>query len=397
MSSFPWKWTILAGFVAFLVRNVLDFIRPFKAPLPTNDASKCKLYKGPTGAEDMVLAGNWIITSSLDTDHLVNEGVKACARDTGGLWLFPVDAHVPPTRLDIEGIPDDVQYCFMTHGLFLSNTSNRLYAVTHHGSYSSVEIFQLHYHVDAGNKPSLTWVRSVTSDSFLNMGPNDVVEGITAGELYVTQFLPFSIPPFGLEHPETMVEKVQQYLLFPALLLLGLKLTTVHQCTFVDDSNVLADCHIASRTRFKLANGIAISKDRSKLFVNDVTSHTIVVFERLESGMLHQTDTIQLIHAVDNIEYKFDNSGMEELWMGTLPDMLATLTNVKNKPTEQQSIVPGGLAVVTKETNGTWGKQRVVYNHDGSMLSKVSFGIAHGSKVFLGSPSSSGILVCEEQ
>jgi len=397
MSKIPWKLTIVSVVIAFVVRNLLDSVRPFKAPLPTNDASHCKLHEGPTGAEDFVLTkhGGWIITSSLDCGHLVDNGVDVCMRDTGGLWVFHSDANMKPSRIEIEGLPKDVASCFMTHGLFLSNTTDRLYAVTHHGNYSSIEIFAVGYSAEEEDKPpTLKWIRSVTSDSFLNLGPNDVVEGASAGELYVTQFMPFSLPIQGRRHASTLVEKVQQMLLVP-ILLFGLELTTVHRCTFSEnDSTIPAECSLATPTKFRVANGIAISDDRRKVFVNDVLRYAITVFERnAETGMLKKTGSIKLTHAADNIEYTKSNK--EELWMGTIPDMMVVAAN-EEKAFEERALVSGGLALVSKEANGDWGEQRVVYNHDGSMLSQVSFGMAHNGKIFLGSAYANGILVCEE-
>lgn len=386
---------VSVALVAFIARNLLDTLRPFKQKLKSNDASKCKLYKGPTGAEDFVLAKNgWIISSSVDAGHLIDEGVDVCKRDTGGLWAFRFSDGGAPMRLhNMEGLPNPVAACFMTHGLFLSNATNRLYAVTHNGNYSSVQVFSVDYDSNKDSPPLLSWIRSVTTDSFLNMSPNDVVEGASPGEVYVTQFMPFPVPSSGRLHSTTLVEKVQQILLIP-ILCLGLKLTTVHRCIFEDDPTIPAECTEASKTRFRIANGIAISDDRNTVFVNDVLSYAIVQFHRnKDTGMLERENTIPLTHAADNIEYKFDGK-REELWMGTIPEIMTVASN-EEKPFEKRAIVPGGLAVVSREGDNTkWGEQEVVYHHDGTMLSQVSFGMAHDGKVVLGSAYADGILVC---
>ena len=182
---------------------------------------------------------------------------------------------------------------------------------------------------------------------------------------------------------------MQQILLIP-ILCLGLKLTTVHRCTFGDDPTIPAQCTEASKTRFRIANGIAISNDRNTVFVNDVLSYAIVQFSRNnETGMLERTNSIPLTHAADNIEYKLDGE-REELWMGTIPEMMTVASN-EEKPFEERAIVPGGLAVVSRERGDTkWGEQEVVYNHDGTMLSQVSFGMALDGKVVLGSAYADG-------
>lgn len=408
--AIPLKLVVLGAVLAVVARNILDTLRPFQALPPTNDNGSCKLYEGPTGAEDFVVTKHgWIISSSLDGAHLLENGVNACQRNTGGLWAFSPHSRKPPLRMEIEGLPQEVKACFMTHGIFLSEATNRLYAVTHHGDYSSVQVFSVGYSQDDDNMPTLSWVRSITSDSFLNMSPNSVVEGVNQNEIYVTQCLPFAIPKHGRHHPESFKERIQQVLLIP-ILFVGIKLSTVQHCIFSDNINIPATCSQATNfLKFRAANGITISNNRRTIIVNDLFSRALLVLERQYDsgdGTLLHTDTIHLTYAVDNIEWKLSTSGggQEEIYMGTIPNLMVAASRNhqgKNLLEQDYSNVPGGLAVVTKsKENGKWGEQRIVYNHDGSILSQVSFGMKLNDDdkkiVLLGSPHANGILVCDD-
>ena len=311
-----WKKIVPAAMVAFaavLMSRILPIAQPFKPRLPVNDNGNCRLLDGPWGAEDMVVTKTgWIIASSVDGSRFMDRSCAGIADDgrAGGLWTFrPTDPTSQPRRLEINGMPGAVvadddddkkkkETCFMTLGLFLSNATDRLYVVAHHGNESSIEIFSVvedneQSAGDGGGRvvsPHLKWLRSVRSTLFPNLGLNDVVEGKTGGELYVTQFLPTwaGMPPRGRRHPaNTWLQKLQQALLGPVFLL-GLPVTKVLRCTFaVDDPAVPAVCRDAGGVaspplRFRTANGIAVTEDRSMVFVSDVTAFSIVVLRRNE-------------------------------------------------------------------------------------------------------------------
>ena len=55
---------------------------------------------------------------------------------------------------------------------------------------------------------ALTYERSVQSDLFMNRAIDDVVEGATAGEVYVTNWLQYPIPAAGKKFPANTEEKM---------------------------------------------------------------------------------------------------------------------------------------------------------------------------------------------
>lgn len=401
------KTAIGIALSAYLVSNILQTTRPFQGMAPFSDASRCTLLDGPRGTEDIVAIGEtgWIVTSALDFGVYTEFGVNGGC-DDGGLYAFNVTSSRSPkaVRLHIENWdqPNDAP-CFRTHGLHYSGASRRLYAVTHHGTYSSVEIFGVaapgvddHQSAESSpHPPILTWIRSVRDPTVPNFGWNDVVEGANPQELYVTQFLPSfaGMPRNGRKHADTWIEWVGQALLVPSFLF-GLKLTKVHVCSF-DDTNheKPATCQVASPFRFQMANGITKRTDKGTvyIYVNDPTAYQIHEFQRLSDGTLKKTNTLELLHAADNIEYRD-----EALFLGSITDLSLLFLN-ENKKLEDRALVPGGASRIPRLSNGTWGSEELLFHHDGSILSQVSSSLLYDGKIYLGSPYSRGILQCDHE
>ena len=90
---------------------------------------------------------------------------------------------------------------FQPHGMYLSNSTDRLYVVNHNNGYSSVIVFDIKYNMNClkdenclfQNTASLVFKAEIRSDLFPFMALNDVVEA-SPTEFYVTQWLPYSYP-----------------------------------------------------------------------------------------------------------------------------------------------------------------------------------------------------------
>jgi hypothetical protein len=104
---------------------------------------------------------------------------------------------------------------FQVHGIFVSNSTDRLYTVTHRGSFSSIEVFKIKYDDSSDAGVALKHIRSVRSPLFPNGGINDVVEGKAPGELYVTRWLAFPKPATGDKDPQTWREQIEHMLFLP--------------------------------------------------------------------------------------------------------------------------------------------------------------------------------------
>ena len=116
----------------------------------------------------------------------------------------------------------------------------------------------------------------------------------------------------------------------------------------------------------------------------------IVVFKiSHDSYQLEKETKILLPTAADNIEY---DDEADEILIGTLPDITAMFKSFE----DQNFAVPGGLAIASLNPHNSQWKVKDILNHDGSKLSHISIGARVGKTVYLGSPSSEGILMCTD-
>jgi hypothetical protein len=181
---------------------------------------------------------------------------------------------------------------------------------------------------------ALVYRRSITSpDLFLNLGPNDVIEGRGrgsssssgdgsdgsdggggGGEIYVTQWLKYAAPLAGKTHAHSLVEyftEVLQELVmfdiphrFESLRLITLTFlssagllppstfhpagSSVVRCVWDSDNDDgsgdegggdEARCEVAVGG-FVMANGITTDPERKTVFVNDIGRQAVLVFNR---------------------------------------------------------------------------------------------------------------------
>jgi len=281
--------------------------------LPPNDQS-CQLRgvsQGMVGSEDMALGRHSILLiTSGDLKTVFEEG--SLAATPGGLWALDMrpGGGEHPVPLELAGLPEGRR--FQGHGLDVSNRTDRVYAVSHNGDHSSVEIFAIHYRPSCLSLPwsctpvLLTLLHTITSPLFPNSGINDVVEAAD-GEVYVSQWQPFPLPVHGQHHPGTLLERIQVHLTLPILLLGFPRLTTVLHCRWGEGGH---SCTPATEESFVGANGMTMNADGSTVFVNDPVEKLITVMAREEgTGRLTKTGTIPLPVAVDNIEHD-DTTGI---------------------------------------------------------------------------------------
>jgi hypothetical protein len=374
---------LLVPLLGYWLINLDGFLsRPPGYKTKLND-DNCKLIgtkQGMIGSEDLALAKHGIlIISSGDLMNVLEHG--AAKAQPGGLWAFDMregsNEHPVPLPFDLPGGKR-----FHGHGLDISNRTDRIYAISHNGEFSSVDIFQIQYRQECLSLPwsctplTLTFIHSITSPSFPNAGINDVIEA-SGDEVYVTQFRPFSAAVQGDLNPSSVQEKIQVMSIIP-ISLIGLRMTTVLHCRWNETEDM---CTAATEERFIGANGITISPDGSTVYVNDPADKAIAIMARnKDSGKLSKTSSINLPVAVDNIEYE-DQSG--EIILGTIPDLKAAIRKVE---------VPGGMAILRKK--GSEWEWTSILEHDGLKLSQISSASRLGNRVVLGSPFSEGVLLC---
>ena len=386
--------TVLAlAVLAVLVRKVqvqLESLRLTPGPGGSSQSyndETCQLV-GPDlqGSEDLALGRHGVLfIASGDMHTGLTEGFGRAP--PGGVWVVDLRQTVlqDPVKLEILGVPAGLTLRLL--GLDVSNSTDRLYSVNHQETTSSVVVFQITYNVECVGLQSWTCppvslqlVTSITSPLFPHGGINDVAE-VDVDQIYVTQLLPYPVPAGGALH-QTWLESWQSALSVLALGL-GLPWSSLLLCQVSR-----AQCHPATSLPFTAANGITVSQDRSRVFVNDAMERRIVVMKREErSYSLTWESVIELPVIADNIEYE-DETG--QILIGTIPDFITATRFVMG---DKRLAVPGGLALASPLPSGGW-EVRELLRHDGSRLAQISAGARYGDTVVLGSPGSRGLLVC---
>lgn len=382
-------------FLAYIVHDLRTNLGHGKH-IDFNDDS-CTLLEAPVAIEDFsavgdghcVIGGGGDIKDAFEYgSEVVKEGGVYLVNVTQGTIrkLFVIESKVRP------GLPK-----LVLHGVFYSQRSRRLYAVNHDQQRGeSIEVFQ----VTDTQKFDLEHLASVRSEIWAPFALNDVVEGASDDELYVTQWLPFGFPRAGAKHPSlTFTEKVEAILMLP-INLFRIRTTRVYRCKYgVGDSEPYGQCEVASPHRFVMANGIAISDDRQTVYVSDPTGRAIVTLKRVARGKLEYVSQFQPLHTIDNIEVGPDG----HLHGGSIPIAFASFSACDHGLGDTVTIggrslgcgrCPGGLLQMSVGSDGAGTAQADVLMHDGSKLHQVAAALKVGDRVVLGSPASPGALVC---
>jgi hypothetical protein len=393
-----------AVFVGVVVMKVLDAVSAmaYDKQLQFNDAS-CSLLQAPIPCEDISAFGDGhsAFAGCGDLWSTLMNGSES-AKD-GAIYL------VNATKGDMRRLPIDfdgsaLPFKLVTHGIFYSQRSMRLYAVNHDElAGESVEIFDV---VGQGPSLKLRHTRTIRSPLFGNMALNDVVEGET-DEIYVTEWQPFPFPSGGRAGMATAPLGVKLQRQLGALLtFFVVPVTRVFRCKV----SAVPECVVATSSRFVGANGIAVSNDRTAIFVNDPPRGTISAFERNADGSLIPVSDFKIKHIVDNIEMTPEG----KLSAGSIPLLYTaevvcedhafsafSATKTVNGRTVGCGKSPGGLLSVSLLGLGgskyTIGTQEDGLMHDGSLLSGVSAALELGGNTLLGSPYSPGLLLCSSQ
>ena len=380
---------VLGIAVAILVRKVQIRLESLGLPpgYSYNDQT-CSLLgkdRGLIGTEDLALGRHGVLfISSGDIINGFSNGFYTAA--PGGVWILDFRQKViqDPVKLEILGVPEGLS--FHLHGLDVSNATDRIYAVNHQERKSSVDVFQITYNLDCIKETwtcspvALTFVSSISSDLFPHAGINDVAE-IDEDHFYVTQFKVHSMPGNGGNSAQG-IEILQSLMELPYFMF-SLKWTTVHVCSVSQGT-----CQTATEERFGGANGMTVSSDRTRVFVNDPMEKLVTVMRKEEGGyQLTKESVIKLPVPADNIEYEDET---DEIIIGTIPDVHSAMELMMGN---KSVAVPGGMAVASRLPSGGW-RVRDVLEHDGTKLSQISAAARFGGKVILGTPGSEGLLVC---
>jgi len=393
--------------------SILDFIVALVSPsLPslfslvvvpppphlTPSDSHCSLYGkgvGMVGSEDLAMGRHsTLFITSGDLHTCFAQGSQAA--NPGGIWIMDLrpGAERQPRKVPIEGLPEGRR--FQPHGFDVSNSTDRMFVISHNGDHTSIDIFSIKYSTSClGSLPwscphpvTLSFIKSITSPLFLRYGLNDVVEA-GDNELYVTEWQPYGFPEKGKKNPATWEEYLHGKLEMP-INFLGLKTTRVFHCKWASQDDD-AKCAPATEERFIGANGMTMSGDGDTVFVNDPVAKRVSVMKRdKDSGSLTLHHHINLPVPADQVEYD-DESG--EILVGTIS---APLGNIVRGRSGLEMPISGGMLVLRRVGDVAWEVDYVL-EHDGVKLPQISASARFGELKVLGSPFSEGILVCEEK
>jgi hypothetical protein len=379
-------------FVAWAVQ--FSFFLGLWNKLEYNDSS-CKLLKPDVGnmqgSEDFSVGKHYnIVISQGDLHKAFNDG--SASAKPGNIWFINVKHDKEKLiKTTLKNFPKNDLNNFHPHGIYISNKTDLLYAVNHAQIYSGVEIFKIDY-TNSPREIILEYQHTIRSNLFKLYAPNDVVEGKRKGEIYVTQWLPFGYPELGKQHPSTPEERLKKALLVP-INAIGGKMTNVYHCKWGNKNDNENKCKIAKGSKkFGMANGITISVDRTKLFVNDLSFKTIHIYNiDPTNDILQPSGKISLDYPVDNIEY-MENG---DIISGTIPHIYKAIAN--DYQHGKVPYIPGGISINKKnddDGNGGYVETHPLM-HDGTKLSQISAGTRWNNIFYLGSPFNEGVLMCQ--
>merc|ERR1719161_3381860 len=147
-------------------------------PLDTKSGESCEhlgqdLLKG--ASEDLAIYDkNTVLMASGDLSRVFPFGVSKELTNLGGIYALDINAK-KVVKLETKDF-DQSKLGLQPHGIYFSNTTKRLYVVSHTDELSktTVQIFAVE-----GSPPNLilNHLRMVSSPLFMNHGLNDVVEG----------------------------------------------------------------------------------------------------------------------------------------------------------------------------------------------------------------------------
>mmetsp|Transcript_7890 Transcript_7890/g.22391 ORF Transcript_7890/g.22391 Transcript_7890/m.22391 type:complete len:405 (+) Transcript_7890:249-1463(+) len=342
---------------------------------------------GPYGGEDVVYIGSGVyLVGGGDLQY----GMKKPLSDGHPGTLYAVvdkGDRFHMRRLTVQ-VPEG--FYFKPHGLHYSNSSGRLYVVNH--ADEGVLVLQAHWRdghpcADAatcvevpggdGRRADVTALmfetqRFVQDDIFPYGTLNDVVEGASEREFYVTQWLAVPVP-----EPGTLWSKILQPIA-PFLSILG-EFTHVYRCELGKEEET---CEIAA-SGFNMANGITMDHATGRVFVVD--GKRLHVLRRLPGGALQRVSIISTPDILDNVEWNGD-----VLQAATIPSLVEA-TDKMSKGLDVS--VHGGLIEFREEESGVWSHRNLLV-HSGDKLSMISAAVRVGESAVLGSPFSPGVLVC---
>ena len=357
------------------------------ATLEIVNARHCQTYGNYAGSEDATLWRNGLV---LQSSGLERPPQYPPSNQTGailGVELGTSSAVPIPRlhRLKIHGIPDDLD--FRPHGLHLDNATQRLYAVCHAAVQreESVVVFDVVPDHEASARagvqiPALRFRYALTSPAWTYFNVsfiyflNDIAAVDGRNELYTTQFGPL--------RDMTLHELPADKFLWHC---------TWNESQTRTNGRLTANCEkVRGAPASRGYNGIAIDPASLRLWVNDLWSSRLLVFDRsaADGSLQYAMDvgvngSIPLPGVVDNVERDHDSGDLTMGWF-------KNAWNVSNGV--------GGIIearALGGPGSGRHAKPRQLWQQDTGRVYQVSTSLSYGRWTILGSCWDTGLIICD--
>lgn len=356
-----------AGFFAFAIALLLP--QSAAARLSSSPSTACKVYGSYECSEDVSIYKDGLL--------FVTTGLVASDTQQGGMLMVDLAGNEPVlSQIKITGMP--ASFGFRPHGMFLDNTTKRIFAVSHDdkSEQESIAVFRILH--DAGARlPTLEFMYTLISDKLPYYGHdvywylNDVVMARLADgteEVYATQFGPHG--------------KAGEFSLYRCV---------YDESAPLADGRLAADCAPVQGDGLQSPsgyNGVTINGLGDTLWVNQLWEKKLLTFRRdPDSGAITRDygADIMLPNVVDNIEYDAMTGDLMIGDIGTL-QFEPEFAYHKNgglllaKQANDYQVEPGFREQKTEESSNTI----------------VSAAVLYGQWVVVGSPFDKGLLICHE-
>ena len=319
-------------------------------PIDPHFTGQCKPITGVIGAEDITIdhANQFAYISADDRRSVMaNEPV------TGGIYGLDLSTPDASPVLLTQRFSTD----FHPHGIYLyqnNNGDDSLFVINHrNGGEQQIEIF------DIKGVNRLIHRQTISYPELIS--PNDII-AISPTQFYATNDHGYP--------PGHFMQTFEDYL--------GLPLSTV---SYYDGSkgSIVAEGLMYS-------NGIAIADDLKTLYVAEILSRRISIYDRdMSDGSLNKRGEIRVDTGADNLEW--DDVG--NLWLGAHPKPLDFAAHAKDETKRSPSQI---LKIDVKSENPEFSE---VYLSAGEDISASTVGAVSGDTLLIGSVFEGHILKCK--
>jgi hypothetical protein len=284
--------------------------------------------------------------------------------------------------MELRGLP--ANFDFRPHGMHIDNTTQRLYTVAHSPTNreESVVVWDIvppRRGGAGGSLPALSFKYALVSPNFPYHGPqltwflNDVTAFDGENDLLVTQF-----GPWNQSGPWSSGNMPADKFLWRC---------SWDEADVRPDGRLLATCGHAIEEGSQGLNGITIDRATGRLWVNDLWFPQLWLIDHAPDGTLTRRGNVSLPGNIDNVERDF---GSGDLTAGMFCDQ-------PTHPVLTAPCGPGGFIYAAARVNGTdqHTAATIALELDTPTPFQVSTSLKYGRYLVLGSPWSSGLVICE--